>query len=40
MNEFKNALNSLKAKHEELLSRKNEKMLNGNGIYDRYVNPL
>ena len=40
MNEFKNALNSLKAKHEELLSRKNEKMLNGNGIYDRYVNPI
>ena len=26
MNEFKNALNNLKAKHEELLSRKNEKM--------------
>ena len=40
MNEFKNALNSLKAKHEELLSRKNEKVLNGNGIYDRYVNPI
>lgn len=40
MNEFKNALNNLKAKHEELLSRKNEKMLNGNGIYDRYVNPI
>lgn len=40
MNEFKNALNGLKAKHEELLSRKNEKVLNGNGIYDRYVNPI
>ena len=40
MNEFKNDLNNLKAKHEELLSRKNEKMLNGNGIYDRYVNPI
>ena len=40
MNEFKNALNNLKAKHEELLSRKNEKMLNGNGVYDRYVNPI
>ena len=40
MNEFKNALNNLKANHEELLSRKNEKMLNGNGIYDRYVNPI
>ena len=40
MNEFKNALNNLKAKHEELLSRKNEKVLNGNGIYDRYVNPI
>lgn len=40
MNEFKNALNNLKANHEELLSRKNEKVLNGNGIYDRYVNPV
>ena len=40
MNEFKNALNNLKANHEELLSRKNEKVLNGNGIYDRYVNPI
>ena len=40
MNEFNNALKSLKANHEKLLSRKNEKMLNGNGIYDRYVNPI
>ena len=40
MNEFNNALKSLKANHEEFLSRKNEKVLNGNGIYDRYVNPI
>ena len=40
MNEFNNALKSLKANHEKFLSRKNEKVLNGNGIYDRYVNPI
>jgi len=40
MSEFKNALKSLKAQHEELLSKKNEKSPFGNGIYDRYVNPI
>ena len=40
MNEFNNALKSLKANHKKFLSRKNEKVLNGNGIYDRYVNPI
>lgn len=40
MSEFKNALKSLKAQHEELLRKKNEKSSFGNGIYDRYVNPI
>ena len=37
---FKQALENLKAKHEELLSRKNIKSESGNGIYDRYENPV
>ena len=37
---FKQALENLKAKHEELLSRKNIKSESGNGIYDRYKNPV
>jgi 4-O-beta-D-mannosyl-D-glucose phosphorylase len=40
MSEFKRALNSLKATHEELLTKKNLKATYGNGIYDRYVNPI
>jgi len=40
MNEFSKALQKLKATHEELLNKKNEKAANGNGIYDRYVNPI
>ena len=40
MTEFNIALNTLKATHEELLSKKNEKSANGNGIYDRYVHPI
>jgi len=40
MIEFDSALKQLKAKHEELLTKKNEKAANGNGIYDRYVNPI
>ena len=40
MIEFNNALNTLKATHEELLSRKNEKAAIQNGIYSRYVNPI
>lgn len=40
MIEFKKALQKLKATHEELLNKKNEKAANGNGIYDRYVNPI
>jgi len=40
MTEFKSALNQLKATHEELLNRKNEKAANQNGIYNRYVHPI
>jgi 4-O-beta-D-mannosyl-D-glucose phosphorylase len=40
MNEFIKALNSLRANHEELLSRKNGKLPFGNGIYDRYTHPV
>ena len=40
MNEFIKALNHLRANHEELLSKKNEKLPFGNGIYDRYINPI
>jgi 4-O-beta-D-mannosyl-D-glucose phosphorylase len=40
MTEFNSALKQLKANHEELLTKKNEKAANGNGIYDRYVNPI
>lgn len=37
---FKQALENLKAEHEELLSRKNIKSESGNGIYDRYEYPI
>ena len=37
---FKQALENLKAKHEEILSRKNIKSESGNGIYDRYEYPV
>ena len=40
MNEFIKSLNHLRANHEELLSKKNEKLPFGNGIYDRYTNPV
>lgn len=40
MTTFKQALENLKAKHEELLSRKNIKSESGNGIYDRYEYPV
>jgi len=40
MTEFIKALNHLRAHHEELLSKKNEKLPFGNGIYDRYTNPV
>lgn len=37
---FKQALENLKAEHEELLSKKNIKSESGNGIYDRYEYPV
>ena len=40
MTEFNSTLNTLKAMHEELLSKKNEKAAIQNGIYNRYVNPI
>jgi len=40
MTNFSKALATIKATHEELLTKKNEKAANGNGVYDRYVNPI
>lgn len=40
MNDFKEALSLLKARHEEFLSRKNIQVEYGNGIYDRFVYPV
>lgn len=37
---FKVRVNQLFADHEALLSRKNEKADDGNGLFDRYVNPI
>lgn len=37
---FKKKVKKLFAKHEELLSAKNKKVKNGNGIFDRYKNPI
>ena len=35
-----NALEILEANHEKLLRRENEKSLNGNNVFTRYVNPI
>ena len=40
MNYFKQALDAIKANHEQLLTRQNEKEAFGNGIYDRFVYPI
>jgi len=40
MSEFNIALKHLKREHEALLSKKNSCEKGGNGIYDRYVNPV
>ena len=37
---FQKKVNKLIEKHEELLSAKNKKVKNGNGIFDRYENPI
>ena len=36
MNDFKTRVEALKTRHEQLLSRKNEPMEGGNGIYTKY----
>lgn len=40
MNEFIKALSQLRANHEELLGVENVKIPYGNGIYDRFANPI
>lgn len=40
MTSFNERLTRLKENHEQLLSRKNEKEANGNGIFNRYVHPV
>ncbi len=40
MNEFKNRITALRKHHEELLTRKNEPLAWGNGIYEKYKNPI
>jgi len=40
MDKFMNALEILEANHEKLLSKGNEKSLNGNNVFTRYVNPI
>ncbi len=37
---FKKKVHKLFAKHEELLTAKNKKLRNGNGVFDRYKNPI
>lgn len=38
--EFEARLQSLMQSHEELITRKNTKAVRGNGIFDRYTNPI
>ena len=40
MSEFKNKIAALRRHHEELLNRKNEPLAWGNGIYEKYKNPI
>ena len=40
MNNFKERVNALRVHHEELLTRKNEPLLWGNGIYEKYKYPI
>ncbi len=37
---FKRKVHKLLDKHEDLLSAKNKKVKNGNGVFDRYKNPV
>src|ERR1700737_3879910 len=38
--EFRTRLQNLTRTHEELITRPNSKAENGNGIFDRYLNPV
>ena len=40
MNNFQEKVKSLRAHHEVLLSRKNNPLPYGNGIYEKYENPI
>ena len=40
MTTFQDKVKALRAHHEELLSRKNEPLEWGNGIYEKYKNPI
>ena len=40
MKQFEQKLNDLFARHEELITRKNEPIEEGNGVYTRYKNPV
>ena len=40
MNNFQEKVKSLRARHEGLLSRKNNPLPYGNGIYEKYENPI
>ena len=40
MSDFQAKVAALRAHHEELLTRKNEPMEWGNGIYDKWKNPI
>ena len=40
MSDFEQKVAALRAHHETLLSRKNEPQEWGNGIYEKYKNPI
>ena len=40
MTDFNEKVKSLRARHEVLLSRKNNPLPYGNGIYEKYENPI
>ena len=40
MSDFKAKVAALRAHHEELLTKKNEPLEWGNGIYTKYANPI
>ena len=40
MKQFEQKLNDLFTRHEELITRKNEPLKEGNGVYTRYMYPV